>query len=104
MTEEVTSPKKDKAKVTNEVFSIEMLNTFLRAPASCEDEPDFRRLLFAYRGMPVEAFADYLELFVEAGYDLQAKDHCGRTFLEYISRFKAQNEYSHVLEKRLAHI
>ena len=47
MTEEVQSVKKDKQKVTEEVWTSDMLKTFLDAPAPSEDEDDFRRLLFA---------------------------------------------------------
>lgn len=101
MTEEVQSVKKDKQKVTEEVWTSDMLKTFLVAPAPSEDEDDFRRLLFAYRGMTAEAFDRYLDLFLEAGFNLGAKDHQGRDFLMYLKRFQAHAEYATVFEKRV---
>ena len=98
MTQEVQSLKKDKQKVTEEVFTSDMLRSFLRAPVPSEDEDDYRRLLFAYRGMPVEAFTVYLELFVEAGHNLFAKDAKGQTFGEYLKCFTSQKAYSEAFD------
>ncbi|HBF07610.1 MAG TPA: hypothetical protein DHW71_06985 [Gammaproteobacteria bacterium] len=94
MTQEVQTLKKDKQKVTEEVFTSDMLRSFLRAPVPSEDEADYRRLLFAYRGMPADAFSVYLELFVEAGHNLLAKDAKGQTFGEYLKRFPSQKAYA----------
>lgn len=102
MTEEVKTQKKDKQKVTEEVFTLDMLKHFLKDPVPSEDSQDFRRLLFAYRGMPVEAFEQYLSLYIENGFDLKAKDSQGRTFLEYIDNFAAQRAYADLLRAQLS--
>jgi len=101
MSEEVQTQKKDKQKVLDEVFTEAMLQSFLMKPVPSQDSDDFRRLLFAYRGMPVEAFEAFLMLFEAAGHNLNAKDHQNRTFLEYIERFKSHAPYAEVLRKRL---
>ncbi len=99
MTQEVQTLKKDKQKVTEEVFTSDMLRSFLRAPVPSEDQDDYRRLLFAFRGMPVEAFELYLELFIEAGHNLLAENAQGQNFLQHLKRFPAQKAYLEVFEK-----
>lgn len=93
--------KKDKQKVTEEVFTEAMLKSFLSDPVASEDDVDFRRLLFAYRGMPAPAFGRFLNLFVDAGFSLQAKDHKGRDFLTYLERFPAHSDYVDEFRSRL---
>ena len=98
MTEEVQTLKKDKQKVTEEHFTDEMLKQFLQPPVPSGDDDDYRRLLFAYRGMPVEAFARFLVFFREAGHNLAAKDAKGRDFQTYLRRFPAQKAYAEAFE------
>jgi len=93
--------KKDKQKVLNETFTPSMLAGFLQVSPGGRDSDDFRRLLFAYRGMPVEAFEEFVELFVNKGHDLQAQDEHSRTFLEYISPFVQHAEYQNVIRRFL---
>jgi len=93
MTEEVQTQKKDKQKVLNEVFTEDMLKGFLIEPSPSPDQSDFRRLLFAFRGLPVDAFIDFLTLFQAAGHCLTATDEQGRTFAQHLKRMPRQHEY-----------
>lgn len=86
--------KKDKQKVIGEQFDKRKLALFLELkPYDEKRSEDFHILLKAYRGLPVEGFEVFIKLFVESGRGLDAKNHDGVTFVEYISQNESQQAY-----------
>jgi len=73
--------KKDKQKVLGEVFSDEQVKTFLDVAAPAGVDADFHCLEKAYRGMVAENFATFVQFFIEAGRNINAKNPQGQTLL-----------------------
>jgi hypothetical protein len=68
-------------QVTDEVWDDERIKSFLNLEPYGEDA-DFHVLLKAYRGMRPADFERFLVFFSEAGRNLDATDHGGRTLWE----------------------
>lgn len=85
--------KKDKEKVLGEVFDDERIKTFLDYKAYGEANPDFHLLEKAYRGMKADNFSTFLDFFIEAGHDINAKNQLGETFLSSISSHQQSEDY-----------
>ena len=92
------SLRKDKEKVLGETFSDERIATFLNFPAPAGINPDYHVLEKAYRGMRGENFATFVNMFVEAGKDLDALGPTGKTFLQVIKTHRNAEEYIIALE------
>lgn len=74
-------------QVTNEIWDDDRVASFLDIN-DANAKNDFNTLLRAYRGMRSSDFARFLDLFVEAGRDLDAKDTQGRTLWSIIDRHR----------------
>ena len=74
--------------VTDEVWDDERIKTFLDAEPAEGVTADFHILLKAYRGMRPEDFERFLEFFVEAGRDPDARDSQGRTLWDIIGEHR----------------
>lgn len=85
--------RKDKAKVIGESFDDERIKTFLNAEPYGNMNKDYCALEKAYRGMIAENFATFVRFFDEAGMDINAKNHEGKTFLQVISTHRQAEEY-----------
>ena len=83
--------RKDKQKVLGEVFDDERIKTFLDYADS--DNPDYHLLERAYRGMKADNFATFLDFFIDAGHDINAKNPQGQTFLSVISAHRQAEDY-----------
>lgn len=92
--------KKDKAKVLGEVFDKDRIRTFLDFEPPEGVDRDYHLLERAYRGMKVENFATFLDLFVEAGHDINATNPAGKTFLTVISEHRHAEEYLDELKRK----
>ena len=58
----------DKAKVVDEIWDDERVHSFLaKAPLGPDEDPDFSKLIFAYRSMRVDDFARFIPAFTAAG-------------------------------------
>lgn len=87
----------DKKEVLGETFTDEKLKLFFDYKPYDNTAEDFHILLKAYRGLPVEAFERFLELFIAAGRNPQAKNTEGLSFLETIQPHNQQQVYAKVL-------
>jgi ankyrin repeat protein len=87
------SLKKDKQKGLGEHFDDARIKTFLDYEAYGDINPDFHRLERAYRGMIAENFATFVQFFVEAGFDINAKSQEGLSFLQTIKNHRQADDY-----------
>ncbi|MFM7272404.1 MAG: PA4642 family protein [Gammaproteobacteria bacterium] len=91
--------RKDKKKVVDEVWTPERVRSFLELLPPDGIDPDFHRLRRAYQSMRPEDFEDFVQMFVEAGGNLQARGPEGETLLEDIRRHAHGAPFAEVLEK-----
>ena len=91
------SLKKDKQKVLGEFFDDERIKTFLHYDASDQQDIGFHLLERAYRGMISENFATFVQFFIAAGHDINARNPQGNTFLQTINNHKQASDYINIL-------
>ncbi|MCC6295274.1 MAG: PA4642 family protein [Pseudomonadales bacterium] len=92
--------RKDKKQVIGEVFDTDRLRSFLDIQPPAGVDPDYHVLEKAYRGMGAENFATFVELFVAAGRDLQARNPAGQTLAEVIAGHRHAEPYLEALSGR----
>lgn len=95
--------KKDKQKVLGEVFDDERIRSFLQYQAPENTNPSYHLLEKAYRGMQAENFATFVDFFLQAGHDINAKNAADRTFLQEINDHRLAEPYIEVLKANGAH-
>ena len=91
--------KKDKKKVLGEHFDDERIKSFLNFLPPDGVDPDFHVLEKAYRGMIAENFATFIQFFIEAGRDINAKNPAGLTILDIVRQHRHGDEYIDTLIK-----
>lgn len=89
--------RKDKKKVIGEVFDEERIKSFLQHQPYGERSHSYHLLEKAYRGMKAENFATFLRFFKEAGYDINATNEQGETFLQEVSQHRHAEDYAAAL-------
>lgn len=95
--------KRDKEKVVDEAWDDEQVASFLRkVPPDLPGDPDFHVLLFAYRSMRAGDFGRFLDVYVDAGRDVTAKNSDGVTVANYLSRHARAGPYIELLESAAA--
>lgn len=90
------APKKqpEKKQVIGEVWDDARVKDFLEQPVlQGAGDPDFVRLLRAYRGMRPADFERFVRFFVEAGHNVNARDERHTTFVSYISRHRRSQPF-----------
>ena len=92
--------KKDKQQVIGEVFDEARLRTFLDIQPPAGVDPDYHVLEKAYRGMGAENFATFVELFIAAGHNLDARNPAGQTLAEVIAGHRHAEPYLEALSGR----
>jgi hypothetical protein len=85
--------RKDKKKVIGEHFDDARIRSFLEHQSYGDQPLSYHLLEKAYRGMKEENFITFLHFFMEAGYDLNATNATGRTFLQEISQHRHAEDY-----------
>lgn len=93
------SLKKDKKKVLGESFSDERIRTFLHIIPYGGLSRDYCMLERAYRSMISDNFATFVRFFVEEGFDINATNLDGETFVQVISRHRQADEYLDALRE-----
>lgn len=90
--------KKDKQKVTDEVFDESHLRSFfeLRPPEGVN--ADYNILERAYRGMTADYFDGFLDLFIADGHDINATNTAGKTILAVVSEHRQAGNYIEALK------
>ena len=90
--------KKDKQKVLGETFDEDRLKTFLHAEPRDKTDTDYIILERAYRGMHEENFATFIDLFIDAGKNINATNANHQTLLQEISEHKMALPYVKALK------
>ena len=90
--------RKDKKQVIGEEISDESIKLFLE-PEPADDTPaSLHKLIKAYRGLRVDDFERFLSFFVQAGYDLNAKDAKGQDFVALIADQRQAAPYIELIQ------
>ncbi|WP_150304159.1 PA4642 family protein [Pseudomonas saliphila] len=91
--------RKDKQKVVGEPITDEQVAVFLQArPFDANESVELHILTKAYRGLRAEDFQRFLEMFRAEGYDINATDAQGRTFLSTLRDHAQAEDYIVALE------
>ncbi|MEH6688560.1 MAG: PA4642 family protein [Halopseudomonas sabulinigri] len=90
--------RKDKEKVVGEPMTDEQVAVFLQARPYADESVDLHLLVRAYRGLRAEDFARFLVMFKGEGFDLNATDEQGNTFLQTVKTHAQGEDYVNVLE------
>lgn len=91
--------RKDKKQVIGEDMTDEQIRRLLDSPPPAGVDADFHTLLQAYRALRAHDFARFIEMFVAAGRNLQARDPQGRTLLDELARHANGADYAEVLRR-----
>ena len=98
-TEKKTGAQRTQRAVTDEWWSDERVQTFLDVQTQDGIAEDFHALLKAYRGMVPEAFARFIEFFIEAGRNLDEPGPDGCSLLKHIGEHRNSGEYARILKE-----
>jgi len=93
----------DKKAVIGEELDELKVQRFLEMQAEAGENADFHALLKAYRGLPPAAFDAFVQLFLQAGRNLNAVGANGVSFLKSIEPNTAHPEYVEILRRHGAH-
>ncbi|MBS7661863.1 PA4642 family protein [Pseudomonas lalucatii] len=85
--------RKDKKQVIGEEIGDESIRLFLDVEPADATPPSLHKLIKAYRGLRIDDFERFLGFFVEAGYDLDAKDAQGNDFVALIQDQRQAEPY-----------
>ena len=82
----------------NEEWSDERLKLFLEIEPPSGIPADYNVLLKAYRGMTKDLFKRFLELYIEAGRDVNCRHNDGSTLLDLVSKHRKSEDYTIILK------
>ncbi|GLK87809.1 PA4642 family protein [Pseudomonas turukhanskensis] len=85
--------RKDKKQVIGEEIGDEPIKLFLTVEPADDTPASLHKLVKAYRGLRIDDFERFLGFFVEAGYDLNAKDAKGHDFVALIQDQRLAEPY-----------
>ena len=85
--------RKDKKQVIGEEISDDSIKLFLEVEPADDTPPSLHKLVKAYRGLRIDDFERFLQFFLEAGYDLAAKDAQGNDFIALIKDQRLAEPY-----------
>ena len=91
------APRKDKKKVLGEDWSDERVAAFLTATPADETDPDFYVLDRAYISMREQDFERFIQMFVAAGRNLNARNQNGDTLLTLADQHANSGEFVEIL-------
>ncbi|WP_439861037.1 PA4642 family protein [Pseudomonas sp. MBLB4136] len=90
--------RKDKKQVIGEEIGDESIKLFLDVEPADATPPALHKLIKAYRGLRIDDFERFVGFFVEAGYDLDAKDEQGNDFIALIQDQRQAEPYIEVIK------
>ncbi|MBT8766147.1 PA4642 family protein [Metapseudomonas boanensis] len=90
--------RKDKKQVIGEEITDDSIKLFLAVEPADSTPPSLHKLIKAYRGLRVDDFERFVGFFVEAGYDLNAKDEKGNDFIALIQDQRMAEPYIEVIK------
>ncbi|BCD84709.1 hypothetical protein PSm6_11160 [Pseudomonas solani] len=85
--------RKDKKQVIGEEITEDSIKLFLTVEPADATPPSLHKLVKAYRGLRIDDFERFLQFFLEAGYDLGAKDEQGNDFVALIKDQRLAEPY-----------
>lgn len=91
--------RKDKQKVIGEPMTDEQIAAFLSARPYAGESVEQHILTRAYRGLRAHDFERFIDLFKQEGFDLNAADAQGSSFLQVVRGHAQGEEYVAVLER-----
>ncbi|MFZ6045268.1 PA4642 family protein [Pseudomonas sp. CR3202] len=90
--------RKDKKQVIGEEISDDSIKLFLAVEPADATPPSLHKLIKAYRGLRIDDFERFVTFFVQAGYDLNAKDEKGNDFIALIQDQRQAEPYIEVIK------
>ncbi|BAU76462.1 PA4642 family protein [Metapseudomonas furukawaii] len=90
--------RKDKKQVIGEEITDDSIKLFLEVEPADSTPPSLHKLVKAYRGLRVDDFERFVGFFVEAGYDLNARDEQGKDFIALIQDQRLAEPYIEVIK------
>lgn len=97
----MSTQKKDKQKVLDEVWTEDRVRSFLDLSAPEGVNTDFHTLYTAYKSMRLENFSDFLGFFKDANRNFSAENEEGETLINLITQHKKSATYASELKKYL---
>lgn len=91
--------RKDKQKVIGEPMTDEQIAAFLGARPYAGESVEQHILTRAYRGLRAQDFERFIQMFKAEGFDLNAPDAQGRSFLQNIREHAQAEDYVAALER-----
>lgn len=91
--------RKDKKQVIGDEIADEQIKLFLAVEPADDTPPALHKLVKAYRGLRVDDFERFVGFFVEAGYDLSAKDARSQDFVAQIQDQRNAEDYIDIVRK-----
>lgn len=77
--------RKDKKQVIGDEIADDSIKLFLQPEPADDTPPSLHKLIKAYRGLRIDDFERFLGFFVAAGYDLDARDAKGQSFIDLVA-------------------
>ena len=90
--------RKDKKQVIGDEIADESIKLFLQPEPADDTPPSLHKLIKAYRGLRLDDFERFLEFFVAAGHDLDARDGQGRDFIDLVADQHHARPYIELIE------
>ncbi len=90
--------KKDKAKILDEVWTEERIRGFLEIEPPAGVNTDFHTLLRAYQQMRADDFATFIDMFIAAGRNINARNGDGQSLLDIVSKHRLGREFATTLK------
>jgi hypothetical protein len=92
--------RKDKKQVIGDEIGDESIKLFLQPEPADDTPPSLHKLIKAYRGLRIDDFERFLGFFVAAGYDLDARNSTGQSFVDLIADQRQAAPYIELIEAR----
>ena len=90
--------RKDKKQVIGEEITDDSIKLFLAVEPADSTPRSLHKLIKAYRGLRIDDFERFVGFFVEAGFDLNAKDEKGNDFIALIQDQRMAEPYIEVIK------
>ncbi|MCQ4295767.1 PA4642 family protein [Pseudomonas stutzeri] len=90
--------RKDKKQVIGDEIADESIKLFLQPEPADDTPPSLHKLIKAYRGLRIDDFERFLGFFVAAGYDIDARDSQGLSFIDLVADQRQAQPYIELIE------
>ena len=90
--------RKDKKQVIGDEIADDSIKLFLQPEPADDTPPSLHKLIKAYRGLRIDDFERFLGFFVATGYDLDARDAKGQSFIDLVADQRQARPYIELIE------